>query len=246
MARLIIRQRKGKHDKKEAEYYTPDETKDFFTEHGAITKEQLQKGGTITVGNQSFTILPITFMDQYTRLKRGAQVVQPKDLGMIVATTGLGKNSMVLDIGAGSGWSAILFSRVAKQVATYDVAENSVKLTTENVHELGIDNVTVQKGDASKPDTIKEKDIDLFFLDLPEPWKALETAKKVLKPGAWLVGYTPTIPQATRLAEALDDSFIHVKTVEIMERDWKVHGQAIRAESKDFQHTAFLSFIRKV
>ena len=84
-----------------------------------------------------------------------------------------------------------------------------------------------------------------FILDVPEPWRALDTAKKVLKRGGWLVGYTPCITQAMHLVEALGTDWHHVKTCEVIEREWKVRGQAVRPVTKDFGHSAFLTFIRK-
>ncbi len=247
MARLIIRQRKGKHDKKESEYYAPDEEHDYHTEFGAIPKQALQRGGTYTLGKERFVILTPSFTDRYVRLSRGAQIVQPKDLGLVIAETGLGKDSVVLDIGAGSGFSAALFARVAKAVHTYDVDERSLQRTTKNLSSLGLTNVTVAKGDAYDAATIPhEGEIDLFFLDVPEPWRALATAEQVLKHGAHLVSYSPCITQTMRVVEAAGESLLHVKTVEVLVRRWKVDGQAVRPESEDFQHTAFLSFFRRV
>lgn len=246
MARLVMRDRQSKHDKKETEFFVPDEEHDLHTEQGSITKEQLRQGGVVNVGKERFTILPFTFMDQYARLPRGAQVIQPKDLGLIIAETALSKEDVVLDIGAGSGFASILLSRIAKQVYAYDCEKKSLDVTEANLKELGIANVELKRGDAYKAETIaQENEVDLFLLDVPEPWRALGTAKKALKPGAWLVGYTPCTTQATKLVEALGDEFFHVKTVELLEREWKVKGEAVRPESKDFQHTAFLTFLRK-
>ena len=56
----------------------------------------------------------------YRRLKRGPQVVLPKDIGMIIAYTGVGKESVCVDAGTGSGWLAISLARIAKEVTTYD------------------------------------------------------------------------------------------------------------------------------
>ncbi len=246
MACIILRKRKGKHDKKQAEHYAPDEAHDYHTEFGAIPKAALKSGGRFSLGKEEFTILPATFTDAYARLQRGAQVIRPKDLGLIMAETGLGKDSVVLDIGAGSGYAAAALARVAKRVASYDVDEKALKVTKENLDSLGMTNVTVRKGDAYDEQTVKETDVDLFLLDVPEPWRALGTAKKALKRGGFLVGYTPCITQAMRLVEALDESFLHLKTVEVLEREWKVAGQAVRPESRDFQHTAFLTFIRRI
>jgi len=247
MACIVIRERKSKHDKKETEFYVPDEEHDFYTEQGTLTKEQLKRGGIVTVGKERFTILPMTFSDRLQRIKRQAQIVQPKDVGLVIAETCLSKDALVLDIGAGSGASASHFALVAKHVYSFDINKEHLAVVEANIKELGAKNITLKKGDAYDATTIPhENEIDLFFLDVPEPWRALATAKKVLKRGAWLIGYTPCITQAMRLVEALDDSFLHLKTVEVMEREWKVDGQAVRPESRDFQHTAFLTFIRRV
>ncbi|MBR9692602.1 methyltransferase domain-containing protein [Candidatus Woesearchaeota archaeon] len=246
MSRIILRERHSKHDKKPAEFYAPDEAHDFHTDFGTISKADLKKGGVVSIGKETFTIMPPSFIDTYSRLGRGAQVVHPKDIGLVIAETGLGKDSLVLDIGAGSGFSASLFARIAKEVHAYDIDDRNLKKSKENIKELGIKNITITKGDVYDAATIKEKDIDLFFLDVPEPWRALTTAKNVLKSGGFLVAYSPCITQTMQTIEALDSSFLHLRTVEVMLRDWKVQGQAVRPESKDFQHTAFLSFIRKV
>ena len=37
----------------------------------------------------------------------------------------------------------------------------------------------------------EEEDIDVVTLDVPEPWKALENVSKALKPGGFLVSYSP-------------------------------------------------------
>ncbi len=247
MARLILRERKGKHDKKTLEYYAPDESGDYHTEFGIIPKAALKKGGIFELGGETFTVTEPSFLSRYERLRRGAQIVQPKEIGYVIASTGIGKEDAVLDIGAGSGFSAILLSQVAKRVNAYEINDENLRRTKENVKEMGITNVEAKKGDAYDPATIPhDAEFRLFFLDVPEPWRALATAKKALLPGGWLVGYTPCITQAMRLVEQLDGSFLHVKTVELLERDWKVQGEAVRPESKDFQHTAFLTLIRKV
>lgn len=241
---LIIRERKGKHDKKETEFFS-DGT-DLHTPFGTIPKEAFQQGR-YRLGKERFTILPAHFMDRYVRLRRGAQVIQQKDLGVIIATTGLSRQDVVLDIGAGSGFSALLLGRIARHVYTYDVNEEHLAITKKNLAEMGVENVTVEKGDAYRPETIPhEEEIDLFLLDVPEPWKAVSTAEKVLRRGSFLVAYTPCITQAMRVVEALKNRFLHVRTVEVLEREWRVAGEAVRPESKDFQHTAFLTFCRRV
>ena len=54
------------------------------------------------------------------------------------------------------------------------------------------------------------------------------------------------MPQANRFVDALSDRWHHAKTCELIEREWKAKGKAVRPLTKDFSHTAFLTFVRLV
>lgn len=251
MSRIIIKDERKAGSRiisRKAEYFVKTQERDFHTEHGSIPKDSLESCGTHQIGKETFRIYPATFADEYKRLERGVQIIGSKDLGLIICETGLTKDSVILDIGIGSGAVSSFLSRLAKKIYAYDIVQNNLDRSTKNVEELGIkENVEINKGDAYKPETIKQEDeIDIFILDVPEPWRALSTAKKVLKKGGYLVGYTPCITQANQLVDALGDGWHHEKTVELIEREWKVKGKAVRPMTKDFSHTAFLSFIRKI
>jgi tRNA (adenine57-N1/adenine58-N1)-methyltransferase len=66
-------------------------------------------------------------------LKRGPQVVLPKDFGMVAAFTGIGKKSVVVDAGAGSGFLAVALGNIAKSVVTYERREEFAKLAERNI-----------------------------------------------------------------------------------------------------------------
>ncbi len=249
MARIIVKLPRTRREKKNGvhDYYVPDEEHDFHTEFGVIPRAALKACGRHRVGDEQVLIYPASFADRYARLQRGVQIVVPKDLGLVIAETGLGPESVVLDIGFGSGAVTAFLARIARQVFAYDREERNLALGKENLARLGITNATVRVGDAYDARTIAEHgNCDLFFLDVPEPWRALPTAKQALKPGAWLVAYTPCITQATQFADALGTDWHKVKCVELIEREWKTGGQAVRPVTKDFSHTAFLTFVRNI
>ncbi|RME32145.1 methyltransferase domain-containing protein [Candidatus Woesearchaeota archaeon] len=249
MARIVIKLPRTHREKKIGvrEYFVRDEQHDFHTDFGVLPKEALAACGKHRVGNETVLVYPATFADAYARLQRGVQIVVPKDLGLVIATTGIGPESVVLDIGFGSGAVTGFLARLVKHVYAYDRETEHITLGEENLKNLGITNFTVKKGDAYDASTIAEEGVcDLFFLDVPEPWRALATAKKALKPGAWLVAYTPCITQVTQLADALGDDWHKVKCVEVIEREWKTGGLAVRPITKDFSHTAFLTFLRNI
>ena len=97
-------------------------------------------------------------------------------------------------------------------------------------------------------DLVDEKKIDLIVLDLPEPWKAIDAARKSLKVGGFLVSYSPSIPQTTDFVNDInkDKDFVHVKTSEIIERNWEIDGRKVRPRSQQIGHSGFISFVRRI
>ena len=88
---------------------------------------------------------------------------------------------------------------------------------------------------------------DLVLLDVPEPWNATDFAYKCLKSGGFLVSYCPQITQTQAFVnKAIMSNFIHVKTVEIVERNWKIEGQIVRPRSLSNIHSGFISIMRKI
>jgi tRNA (adenine57-N1/adenine58-N1)-methyltransferase len=88
----------------------------------------------------------------------------------------------------------------------------------------------------------------VVLLDLPEPWKAIGPADKALKIGGLIVAYCPQITQAQVFVNELAkmNNYIHAKSVEIIERDWKIEGQIVRPRSLSNIHSGFITIVRKI
>lgn len=219
---------------------------DFSIPPGIVKEEDLKKNTNRVKAHsgKELCMFDAKLIDQFKKLKRGPAVVIPKDVGFIISTVGLDKNSTVLDAGTGCGFSAILFSLVAKKVYTYEKNPEFFKISKTNVESLDIKNIELNQGDVYEK--INEKDLDLIFLDLPEPWKALNNCYDSLKSGAFLVAYLPTTTQVGDLVESFGDRFLVFKVSELLEREWHVEGKKVRPQSQMMGHTAFLVFARKV
>ncbi len=180
----------------------------------------------------------------YRRLKRGPQVILPKDIGPIIAYTGVNKNSICVDAGTGSGWLAVSLARIAKQVVSYDNREDFIKIAERNRQNEGLDNLTIKLGDVKK--RIAEKDVDLVTLDLPDAHKAIKNAYKALKAGGFVVGYLPHMEQVKDFVNALQKAgFGTMVTLETIERDILVREQGVRPSTKGVWHTGYLVFAQK-
>src|SRR5271157_4077148 len=177
----------------------------------------------------------------YRKLKRGPQVILPKDIGTIIAYSGLDKNSVCVDAGTGSGWLAVSLARLCRHVYSYDVRADFLKIAEYNVNFLGLDNVTLENGDITK--RINEKDVDLVTLDLPSSEKALGNAKKALKPGGTVVGYLPHVEQVKKYVLKLEAlKFADIHTIEVIVRDYLVRKEGVRPTNTGLWHTAYLVF----
>ncbi|NQU98039.1 methyltransferase domain-containing protein [Candidatus Woesearchaeota archaeon] len=227
------------------EKHLVDNDKDFSSQFGLIRKTDFKKDS-IKVGKEEFFILEPSFIDYYKRLKRLAQIITLKDIGAIITSTGITKDSVVMDAGTGSAGLACFLAKVAKKVISYDINAEHQKTAKKNISELGIKNIEVKKGDIFDEKKIKEKNIDVFILDVAEPWKAVNTAEKVLKKGGFLVSYNPNINQVERFVKALTDNFLFEKAIEVIEREWTVKDRILRPRMKDLGHTGFLTFARKL
>jgi tRNA (adenine57-N1/adenine58-N1)-methyltransferase len=180
----------------------------------------------------------------YRRLKRGPQVILPKDIGPIIAYTGVNKESVCVDAGTGSGWLAVSLARIAKQVTSYDIREDFIKIAERNKQNERLDNLTIKLGDVRKK--IAEKDVDIVTLDMPDAHKVLKNAYKALKTGGYVVGYLPHMEQVKDFVNTLQKTgFSPVVTLETIERDILVREQGVRPSTKGVWHTGYLVFAQK-
>ncbi len=231
-------------------FYVQDAEHDLHTQYGFIKKEDIKKAKNgsvlLTNTNKELFIFEPFFADLYRKIKRDAQIIPLKDIGLIVSETGINKESRVLDAGSGSGALACFLASVAKEVITYEIREDFIEIVNKNIDFLNLKNIKIKKINIF--DNVEEKNIDVVTLDVPEPWKALESCSKAMKPGGFLVSYSPSVPQVADFVNALrkNENFVYLKTSEIIEREWEVEERKVRPKSQGIGHSGFLSFARKV
>ena len=67
------------------------------------------------------------------------------------------------------------------------------------------------------------KEADAIFLDLPEPWLAVDHAIEACKHGARFCSYSPCIEQVQKTVDKLRERHCdHIKTIEVREREFEV------------------------
>lgn len=237
---LLIEKATGK------KFVVRDTTQDFHTFSGTLSGNDLRSAQSVITSStgRKFIRFPASFTDLWEELEKGPQKVVQKDIGLIIAKTGVNKNSAVVDGGGGMGALAFALANICKNVTVYEHHRDHLMLLEKNKKLLGMKNVVLRCQDVYQG--IAERNLDLITLDLPEPWKAITPAEKSLKAGGHLVAYLPNLTQVQQLISSLAGSeFIVVETVELLERKWKIEGKILRPEFQMLGHTGFLTFCRK-
>lgn len=178
------------------------------------------------------------------KLKRGPAIIQPKDIGLIVGHTGIGRESVCVDAGAGSAFLTCALANIAKKVYSYERKPEFYELAKKNIARAGLANIELKNKDVFEG--IDEKDIDLVTLDLPDAEKAVANAHSALKKEGWCVGYLPNIEQAKSFyMECHNAGFQEIFMLENIAREYEVREYGVRPMHIGLMHTAYLVFARK-
>lgn len=242
-------------NKKTGDSHCVSSSQDFHCKHGILSKEDLESDKITIVSslNKEFFKSEANQIDMIRKLKRGPQLMNPKDLGYIISRTRVGKHSKIVEAGAGMGVATSFFANIAKKVHSYEIREDHLELVRKNLEILGIQegedkDVFLQLGDLA--DFIeKEENVDLLFLDMPNPIPVLEKNLSGINSGKYIVCYLPSITQLQELSSLIEqkEELYLEEITEVIIRHWKVWGTVSRPEHrKEIDHTAFLAFIRKL
>jgi tRNA (adenine57-N1/adenine58-N1)-methyltransferase len=239
-------------DHKQRRYLVKLEAGGQFHSHSGVTSHDDLIGGlegTTARSTRGTTVVAFrpTLADYVLKMPRGAQVIYPKDLGPILILADIFPGARVLESGIGSGALSMTLLRAGAHVTGYELREDFAARAQKNVAEFLGDEVleryAVEQRDCY--DGIDETGLDRIVLDLPEPWQVIPHAVTSLARGGILVAYTPTITQAARLRQTLEDSpFGMAETEEYLRRTWHIEGLSVRPDHRMIAHTGFLTKAR--
>lgn len=238
--KILIEKETGK------KFLVKDLDEDFHTSAGLIKTKDLKSKKSLVKSDKgkSFILLEPNFTDLWQQLKRGPQIMIQKDIGLIIAKTGINKDSKVVDAGGGSGSLCCYLAHLCGEVTSYEVQKELIEVLEHNKKLLNLPNLKIKNQNIYEK--LSEKNLDLITLDLAEPRLMIKSAETALKTGGFLVIYLPNLIQVKQFVDSLKGSSIKLLEVEeLLERKWKVEERIVRPEYEMLGHTGFLIFCRK-
>ncbi|MCS7109566.1 MAG: tRNA (adenine-N1)-methyltransferase [Candidatus Micrarchaeota archaeon] len=179
------------------------------------------------------------------KLKRGPQIILPKDLGAIVAYSGMNKESIVVDAGTGSGFSTIFFASIAKKVYSFEYRKEFFDFSEKNIKRSALKNIVhIFKSVFEGISEIEEK-IDIIHLDIPNPELIFDSKFNLSEDGC-IVAYLPNIEQVSRFVSRASQFGFGSFTIEVFVREIISREKGTRPQNTAIVHTAYLTFCRKI
>lgn len=243
-------------DRKEREYLRTLKAGGRISLHGgALQADQiigLPDGSLVhTARNEPFRVLRPTYAHLIPNLPRKAQVIYPKDVGIMLLWGDIVPGASVVEVGAGPGALTIALLRAigpTGKLVTVEAREDFCAMSRENVARFfgEASNWTLMLGDAYAG--IEARDVDRLLIDVPEPWRVLPHAAQALRPGGVLVGYVPTVVQVKVFVDELraHPGFAAIEVMENLLRFWHVKDLSVRPEHRMVAHTGFIIVARRV
>jgi len=218
------------------------------THVGRVDISRAEIGEKVFAGNEEFIVLEPTIADLLEKCRRGAQIIMPKDAAQIVAVTGLGRGWRCIDGGSGSGFLAIFLGHIVGRdgkVYTYEKRKEFYEKARKNIDMCSMGEIVEIKNEDME--NFVEKDVDIITLDLKGAENLVGKAFDHLKPGGWLVVYSPHIEQQINVRNEMEKSgFGYIRTIETMQREWKSLAGYTHPFPKGIMHTGFMTFGRKI
>ncbi|WP_067052425.1 tRNA (adenine-N1)-methyltransferase [Methanofollis ethanolicus] len=177
--------------------------------------------------------------DFFTHAARTGAPMLPKDIGMVIAYTGMNSRDTVLDAGTGSGIAAIYFGGVAGHVVSCEVRPEFAKKAEKNIRDAGLDNVEVRACDVLSV----EGEFDVVHLDLGITPEHIAHARTLLRSGGYLACYTPFIEQMMQAYDEASRLFSEVHTYECMEREMTRSARGTRPSTR-VGHSGYITIAR--
>ena len=208
-------------------------------------------------GGKTMMALRPTLAEYTLKMPRGAQVLYPKDIAMILMWADVYPGASVFEAGAGSAALTLGLLRAVGdrgRVVSYERREDFARTAMKNIERfLGpVANFHLVQRDAHEGIGWEVDGtphvFDRVILDLPEPWNVVPHVPAVLRSGGIYLSFVPTVPQVVQTVEALQRTraFGLTETFETLVRPWNIDGRSVRPDLRMIAHSGFITVARRM
>lgn len=225
---------------------------EFVSQNGVIKFNDIRElPSTVTSSKNHEYYVYIPSFDEFILLmKRGPQIIYPKDIGAILIAGNISKNSNILEIGTGSGALTLYLNLILdkkSRLFTLDENEKNQRraqktierfVASSKINNLVDVNYINSKLSAFPFNDLADK-VDTIITDIPEPWEFF--LKNQIKQNLNWVSYLPSISQVEKIVTKLrENNFVNIKITETLNREWIVDKKIVRPKNEMVGHTGFV------
>ena len=225
---------------------------EFVSQNGVIKFNDIRElPSTVTSSKNHEYYVYIPSFDEFILLmKRGPQIIYPKDIGAILIAGNISKNSNILEIGTGSGALTLYLNLILdkkSRLFTLDENEKNQRraqktierfVASSKINNLVDVNYINSNLSAFAFNDLADK-VDTIITDIPEPWEFF--LKNQIKQNLNWVSYLPSISQVEKIVTKLrENNFVNIKITETLNREWIVDKKIVRPKNEMVGHTGFV------
>jgi tRNA (adenine57-N1/adenine58-N1)-methyltransferase len=186
-------------------------------------------------------------------LTHRTQVLYRADKSMIISQLDIKPGKIVVESGTGSASLTTALARAVMptgKVFTFEFNEFRAAEAQREIRDLGVEDYVVSEHRDVLLNGFKHpllEKADCVFLDLPNPWEAMQHAKDILKEEGRLCSFSPCIEQVQKSTKIMEDlGFKEIRTYETLLRPFMSRrsegGVSIQGLEQDRIHTGYLTF----
>ncbi len=217
-----------------------DIDKEFTTNEGKFKFSQIKDIPSIveTSTGVNFKIYKPSYKEFVLLMKRGPQIIYPKDVAQIVLESNIHNSSKVLEIGSGSGALTLYLYTILKNTGVlYSLdsskinqrrADKTISRYISTLSDESNDITFINQELVNFEYTTLNENLDAIITDVPEPWEFFTNNK-------------------IKMNDALkEQQFQDIEIKEVILRDWVVDEKIVRPSNKLVSHTGFLISARYI
>tara|TARA_B100002051_G_scaffold229933_1_gene227239 strand:- start:27 stop:803 length:777 start_codon:yes stop_codon:yes gene_type:complete len=234
-----------------------DLKKEFTTNEGKFKFSQIKNIPSLvkTSTGINFKIYKPSYKEFVLLMKRGPQIIYPKDVAQIVLESNIHNSSKILEIGSGSGALTLYLYTLLKNTGklySLDSSKKNQRRADKTISRY-ISTLSEESNDINFLNEelvnfnykLLNEDIDSIITDVPEPWEFFKNNK--IQNSIYWVSYLPSMTQIMRMKNILkDNQFQDIEIKEVILRDWVVDEKIVRPSNKLVSHTGFLITARYI